>query len=274
MTPGQPSPDVAVDVHGHYGRYVCHSRDGREDIDRWMSADAAAVAERARRVGIEWTVVSPLRSLFPRGRADAAAGNDEAGGLVPRTPGLRQWVVLHPEQPRTFEQADRLLREEWCVGIKIHPEEHAYRIAEHGRALFAFAARHRAVVLAHSGDANSDPVDFVPLANDFPEVRLILAHIGHGPGGDPTRQVRAIQAARHGNIYADTSSIRSLYSGVIEWAVAEVGADRVLFGTDSPLYCPAVQRARIDTAELPAAVRTMILSGNARRLLRLPPPTR
>ena len=47
-----------------------------------------------------------------------------------------------------------------------------------GRAIFEFAAEHRAIILTHSGEENSLPEDFVPFANDYPEVRLILAHIG------------------------------------------------------------------------------------------------
>jgi hypothetical protein len=267
----KPTAIPAIDVHAHYGQYVYQHRDGKDDMNLWMTGDAATVARRARLAGIEWTVVSPLLALFPRGNANTAAGNEEAAAAVPRTRGLLQWVVVHPCQPETYAQAERLLREPWCVGIKLHPEEHAYPIKDHGKALFAFAARHRAVVLTHSGDGNSDPREFVPLADEFPEVRVILAHIGHNCDGDPKRQVRAIQASRHGNVYADTSSICSMFSGIIEWAVREAGADHILFGTDTPLYFAAAQRMRIEQAEISDGDREKILSGNARKLLRIPP---
>ena len=115
-----------------------------------------------------------------------------------------------------------------------------------------FAARHDAIVLAHSGDPNSRPADFVEFANAHPNVMLILAHLGNGGGasGDASLQVGAIQATRHGNVYVDTSSARTLLPGLIEWAVCEVGAERILFGTDTPLYSTAMQRARIDHAEI------------------------
>jgi predicted TIM-barrel fold metal-dependent hydrolase len=125
------------------------------------------------------------------------------------------------------------------------------------------------VVLAHSGESNSMPDDFVPFANDFPEVSLILAHIGCSSDGEPGRQVRAIQKSRHGNLYADTSSARSLMPRLIEWAVREAGAERVLFGTDTPLYESSMQRARIDHAELSEFHKRQILFDNAYRLLRL-----
>ena len=257
----------AIDVHAHYGLYDM----GRSPLVReWMTGDAATVARRAREARTQWTVVSPLLALFPRGGADAAAGNDEAAQAVSATPGLLQWVVVHPDQPETFDQAKRMLAQPHCVGIKIHPEEHVYPIREKGRALFEFAAEQRAVVLTHSGEANSMPEDFVPFADDFPEVKLILAHLGCTCDEDPSHQVRAIQASRRGNVHVDTSSRQSIMPGLVEWAVAEIGAERILYGTDTPLYLAAMQRARIDHAEITDDQRRLILRENATRLLELP----
>jgi predicted TIM-barrel fold metal-dependent hydrolase len=103
-------------------------------------------------------------------------------------------------------------------------------------------------------------------------VTLILAHLGNsGAAGDSAElQVRAIQAARHGNVYADTSSAQSLLPGLIEWAVGEVGAERILFGTDTPLYFAPSQRARIDHADLSDEQKRLILWENARRILPIP----
>lgn len=257
----------AIDVHGHYGAY-----DGGPTLalkNKLMSASAAEVARRARLAGIHWTIVSPLMAIMPRGGGDAFAGNVEAAEAVDHTPGLLQYVVIDPCDERTFSQAHDLLQQPKCVGIKIHPEEHCYAIREHGRRLFEFAAAHRAVVLTHSSEQNSLAADFVPLADAFPEVRLILAHIGCGWDGDVTHQVRAIQQCKYGNIFADTSSASSITSGLIEWAVSEIGAERVLFGTDTPLYFSPMQRARVDYADLTLRQREQILYDNAECLFSL-----
>jgi predicted TIM-barrel fold metal-dependent hydrolase len=206
---------------------------------------------------------------MPRLKADAVVGNEEAVGVVAQTPGLLQWVVVNPLQPRTYEQAERMLKSPKCVGIKIHPEEHGYPIREHGDAIFKFAATHQAVVLTHSGERNSVPEDFVPFANEYPAAKLILAHIGCGWDVDPTHQVRAIQQSRHGNVFADTSSAQSILPCLIEFAVREVGAERVLYGTDTPLYFAPMQRVRINLAEITDADKRLILRDNAVRLLKL-----
>lgn len=258
---------AAIDVHGHYGQYV---RYGEQSPRDWMhSASAAEVVERARAARIEWTFVSPLTALLPRFHADAIAGNREAAHIVPQTPGLRQYVVIDPRRPETYDQADELLNQPHCVGIKIHPEEHGYPIRERAEPIFAFAAARRAIILSHSSERNSLAADLVPWADRFPEVTLILAHIGCGWDLDPTHQVRAIQQSRAGNVYADTSSATSITPRLIEWAVSEVGVDRVLFGSDTPLYHAGVQRSRIEQADLSDADKRQILRGNAVRLFRL-----
>ena len=179
---------------------------------------------------------------------------------------LLGWVVVDPTKPRTYEQAAEMLEMPDFVGIKIHPEEHGYPITEHGRALFEFAAERRAVVLSHSGEENSMPADLVAFANELPEISLILAHLGNGFDGDPTYQVRGIQGSKHGNVFVDTSSAKSIMSGLIEWAVKEIGSERILFGTDTPLYFAPMQRARIDHAAISDIDRQRILSDNATKL--------
>lgn len=251
----------AVDVHGHYGAY--RQLDKSELVNRMMTGDAAEVVRRAAAVDIGLTIVSPLSALLPRCQANAAVGNEEAAQIVARTPGLKQYVVIDPLRPETYGQADEMLKQPQCVGIKLHPEEHGYPIRDHAARLFEFAAERRAIVLTHSSEQNSLCEDFVPWADRFPEVRLILAHIGCGWDGDITHQVRAIQKGRCGNLYADTSSARSIMPNLIEWAVKEVGPERVLFGTDTPLYSTAMQRARINHADLSDTDKRRILRDNA-----------
>jgi predicted TIM-barrel fold metal-dependent hydrolase len=259
----------AIDAHGHYGVY--RRVDGDSLVDGFMSADAIEVRNRARACGVEWTLVSPLEGLLPRGQANSVAANENAYEQLQKVPGLLQYVIVNPLQSDTFSQARRMLQSPWCAGIKIHPEEHGYKIAEHGEKLFAFFEEIQAPVMAHSGCPNSLPVEFVPFANRHPGARLLLAHLGNG-AGDHQRvdlQVRAVQAARHGNLWIDTSSARSILPGLIEWAVREVGADRLLFGSDTPLYHVAMQRARIETAEIPDSAKALILRENAWKFFNL-----
>ena len=56
-------------------------------------------------------------------------------------------------------------------------------------------------------------------------------------------------------------------SRLIEWAVKQVGSERILFGTDAPVYFTASQKARIEYAEMDEAARRAVLYENAAALL-------
>jgi hypothetical protein len=254
---------LAIDIHGHVGRYHGSALDL---IDGFYSGGPEDVFRRAAWANVEYTFVSHLGAIFSHFGGDPIAANADLAAEIRRFPGLFHWVVVEPGRPESFAQAEALLKTARCVGIKIHPELHNYPIKEHGAKIFEFAAKQGAVILSHSGEELSSPPDFVPFADEFPGVKLILAHIGWSRDGNMTRQVKAIQMSKHGNIYADTSSSMSITSNLIEWAVAEIGPERILFGSDTPLYFSPVQRARIDHAEISDEAKQLILRGNAERL--------
>jgi predicted TIM-barrel fold metal-dependent hydrolase len=260
----------AIDVHAHYGTF---DNAPHPMVNRFRSGDAQVVASRAKEARTEITIVSPLQALMPRYDNDAEGGNEDAADSLAEYSDLRFWVVLDPRKPRTFEQTERMLQLANCAGIKIHPEEHGYPIREHGSTLFQFAQKHGAVILTHSGEERSLPADFVPFCDDFPDVPLILAHLGCGFDSDPTHQVRAIGSTRSERVYVDTSSAQSLMPNLIEWGVSEIGARKILYGTDAPLYCSSMQRARIDFAEISDEDKRLILRENALQLLPLNIPS-
>jgi len=253
----------AIDIHGHIGSYKGSALDL---IDGFYSGGPEDVLRRAACGNIEYTFVSPLGAIFIHYGGDSVAANRELAAEIRRFPGLFHWVVVEPGRPETFAQAEDMLKTPRCVGIKIHPELHKYPIKDHGAKIFEFAARRGAVILSHSGEDLSAPADFIPFADEFPGAKLILAHIGWSRDGNMTRQVKAVQMGKHGNVFADTSSSMSITSNLIEWAVGEIGPDRILFGTDTPLYFSPMQRARIDNAEISDQAKRAILRGNAERL--------
>ena len=253
----------AIDMHGHFGD---QDRGAGSLRDRLWSGSIEVVRSRAQEVRIGLTVVSATTALVPYG-GDPIAGNNEARQVAEMYPEILFWAVLNPGFSGSFEQVEKLLSHPRCTGIKIHPLEHNYQIRAEGDAIFEFAASHNALVLAHSGDRGCFPEDLVVFANKFPQVRLILAHLGHSSDESVSRQVSGLKRSRTGNIYMDTSSISSMYGGLIEWAVREVGYQRILFGTDTPAYFSPSQKARIEHAELPRKAKEAILEGNARTLL-------
>jgi predicted TIM-barrel fold metal-dependent hydrolase len=100
------------------------------------------------------------------------------------------------------------------------------------------------------------------LAKRFPDVRIIMAHLT----GDGVRGVQAVKDCR--NVVVDTSGAAP-ESGIVEYAVEQLGADRILYGSDAPIRDFAVAIARITGSRLDAATQRKILHDNAAKLLGL-----
>lgn len=180
--------------------------------------------------------------------------NEYLYALSQENPFLYQWVVIDPRSEKTFEQAKRMIKNEKCLGIKIHPEYHQYALEEYADKIFAFANDLGAVVLTH-------PVPYrMEAVNKYADMKLILAHLGTVVD----YYVAIIGEAKHQNVYADTSGSASNKNYVIENAVQKIGSEKILFGTDS--YSCAFQRGRIDYADITQGDKENILYKNALRL--------
>lgn len=258
----------AIDVHAHFGDYDVGAGTGAL-VNRLFGGGIDVVRSRAQAAGVRVTVVSAITAFIPYG-GNPFKANDDSRSAAEKHDDIRFWAVLDPRLKESYRQVEALLAHPRCKGIKIHPQRHLYEIRQYGDEVFSFAAGHRAVVLTHSGDPGSFPEDFIPFTDRHSQVRLILAHLGNNSDAGTSRQVCAVQRSQAGNVFIDTSSARSIYSGLIEWAVETIGADRLLFGTDTPLYSVACHKARIESAEISQADKRAILFQNAARLLNEP----
>lgn len=253
----------AIDVHTH--PILRHDRRGR--------AGAAQLIQRARAQGIEHIVVLGDVLGFGRqpGEAQLRIINDETFGLMRAypgyvtgfchlNPGLGEWAVTR-EVERCVARGFR--------GLKLEIANNARDASM--RPVMKAAERHDLVVLQHAWSMtkirqrsfHTDPEDAALLARRFPNVRIIMAHLT----GCGVRGVLAVKDCD--NLMVDTSGAAP-ESGLVEYAVAQLGEDRVLYGSDVPIRDFAVALARVTGSQLAPAVQRKILFHNARALLRLP----
>jgi len=68
------------------------------------------------------------------------------------------------------------------------------------------------------------------------------------------------------NLYSDVAGSDPT-AGYVEMAVRELGADRIIYGSDVGGRSFASQLGKVMGAQIPAAAREQILSGNLRRLM-------
>lgn len=129
------------------------------------------------------------------------------------------------------------------------------------------AAELKAVIFQHTwfkvgGNyvGESTPDDFVQLAERHPTVPIICGHTG----GDWELGIRAIRHLK--NVYADLAGSDPV-AGFTEMAVRELGAGRVIYGSDAGGRSFASQLGKVYGANIPEAARKLIFSENLKRLM-------
>lgn len=261
MTKTRIQDICAIDLHSHFGP---PNRIEGYDVVRDRSVEH--LLQNMQRANIAASVNSSWYAIVPAGNGHSVEGNRQCLADAEKYAGIYMWAVIDPLEPETFDQARTLMQHPKVLGLKIHPALHRYALMDYGDVIFSFAEELGAPVLGHSGCPGCLPAEYGHFANRYPGVVTIAAHLGSGPDFNYTLHVRAVQENRAGNLYIDTSSAASLWSDLIEYAVGEIGASHILFGTDSPGYFSPCQRTRIDQAYISDADKAAILRENALRL--------
>src|SRR5262249_54520686 len=133
--------------------------------------------------------------------------------------------------------------------------------------IIARAAELKAPILQHTWfkangnfPGESTPLDLVELAKRHPKATLICGH----SGGDWQLGIRAIRASTY--LYTETGGSDPT-SRFAEMAVKELGAERVLYGSDAGGRSFASQLAKVQGADVPDDAKKKILGENLKRLL-------
>lgn len=129
------------------------------------------------------------------------------------------------------------------------------------------AAELKAVIFQHTwfktnGNyaGESTPDDLVELARRFPRVPIICGHTG----GSWEQGIRAIRDQK--NLFADLAGSDPTW-GITEMAVRELGAGRVIYGSDSGGRSFASQLAKVHGAQISEGDKAKIFCHNLRSLM-------
>ncbi len=156
-------------------------------------------------------------------------------------------------------------------GIKIHPDIQKYRIDDPlFLPAYAICEERDLPILMHTGDYRydfSNPNRLLPILRQFPKLRIIGAHFG----GWSIWEEAAKQLAGVPNLWVDCSSTVPFMTGGnpherVEKLIRRYGVDRVLFGTDYPMWSPAKELEFFFELPLTDSERRAILSENAKRV--------
>lgn len=262
------------DCHCHFFSPTFFERLARE---KGLQDARNAVEELTQSLG--WEAPRTPKALAQRWVRELDSNQVDRAALIASVPGDEKSVAVaiaqHPErfvgffmvnptQPKTVE------RIRWAVGelglrcICLFPAMHRYHVYE-DKAIEVFetaASLDEAVVFVHCGVLSlgvrkklglasrfamrfSNPLDLHSVALSYPELPMIIPHFGAG-----LLREALMVADLCPNIYLDTSSSNSWIKyhpalnleAVFRQALEVVGADRLLFGTDSSFFPRGWQR--------------------------------
>jgi hypothetical protein len=255
-SPGS-SPDFDIwDLHSHIGPRLGATPE--EQIE--------ALLRFADRMGIRKLVMLSVGPSLAT-PAELRKTNDDYLRALERSKGRTLgFVFLNPHHlEESLKEIDRCVRDGPMVGFKLHVAKRCDS-PEHD-VLMKRALELKAVVYQHAWINNvgnlpgeSEPKDVAALHRRHPDVPFICGHAG-GQWELGVRTIRAESRLCIGMAGFDPQA------GAVEMAVRELGAQRVIYGSDVTGRSFASQLAKTLGADVPDDAKRAVLGGNLKRLL-------
>ena len=235
---------MIIDVHSHAWEYPAHfSDDFRQqakrakagvEMDLTVTYDAYRASAPDDTITIVFGGKARLSGLWVDDRYVANYVAADPARLI-------GFLSVDPTQPGGEEELRFGHQALGLRGIKLLSMYAGFRPDESRLdPLWQYATKHRLPVLLHTGTTfvAQAPLEYTlprhldVVATRFPEVRIIMAHLGHPYEGEAV-----VTARKHPHVFCDLSALHyrpfQLYHSLM--LVQEYGIwDKVLFGTDYP----------------------------------------
>jgi predicted TIM-barrel fold metal-dependent hydrolase len=245
---------MLIDYHthflarAHFGPEFAREWEERGGTGAWPEITAEEYEEAMR--GADRTIVFGI-SAHALG---VHTPHEYVAALVRRAPHkFIGFMAIDPTAPHAIAEMEQGAKEFGLRGVKLYPVMARFNPSDPQlRPFFKRASELRLPILAHMGASPASggllkyslPLLVDELAVEFPELRVIMAHLAH-----PWQREAALVIRKHRNVYADISGLWHRpwqgYEAMIvclEWQVTH----KLLFGSDFPLWRPedAIGRLR------------------------------
>jgi predicted TIM-barrel fold metal-dependent hydrolase len=251
---------VIVDIHTHTPTHVkTVPADERQPNAQWRPDRVVEAAVSwddylAAMQSVDRACVFGIRFKggdMPAGREGAGVQwvgdvNDQTAEFVRSCPSkLIGFMSVHPDENDAVQEIERCMQDLGLRGIKLGPNYQGFDpLGRNAFRVYEAAQRLHLPILFHQGTSpmRSAPLRYAhPLVMDeiataFPDLRVVMAHLGHPWHADTIAVIR-----KHPNVYADVSAqfFRpwSQYHALrlaTEWDVL----DKLLLGSDFPVATP------------------------------------
>lgn len=174
--------------------------------------------------------------------------------------------TLYPDSDNVKEDVRHLVSL-GLKGVKLHPDIQNFKIDDYRcLKIYELCEQEGLPILMHTGDNrydNSNPNRLVPVLNIFTGLTIIGAHLG----GYSIWNEASEKLAGLDNLYVDcSSSFPFIDKQTALDIIRKYGADKVLYGTDYPMWSPIEEIKTFMSLGLTDDEKRKILSENAKKL--------
>lgn len=173
--------------------------------------------------------------------------------------------TLHPDCENVLEETEFIINSD-LKGIKLHPDTQCFNTDDKRLYEVFDYIQGKIPLLVHCGDKRYDfshPRRLKNVMDSFPRLQVIAAHLGGWSMFD-----EAFEILRDKNCYLDISStMMFLPSAKVVQYIHGYGSDRILFGTDYPLWDPRKEVESFMNLSLSDSEREQIAYKNALEIL-------
>lgn len=239
-----------IDIHTH----AFHPKIAHKAVDHLNSFYNVACAgdgtidhllAREKRAGLDKCVVL-CAATAP---AQVIPANNYAVSLQNSHPEVIGFGTLHPGHESWRAELARI-KAAGLRGIKLHPDFQGFWLNDERLLPIFEAAQEDFIFEIHIGDATSPennpscPYKLADILDTFPRLRIIAAHLGGYRMWE--HALKAFGGRQRENLWFDTSSTTPFVTPELLRTLFTVfPRERVLFGTDWPLYDPEEELERL-----------------------------
>lgn len=254
-----------INFHPDYKIIDMHTHMGLEYCLYYENYDADGIVKYMDEVGVEFIVCAPVEDLM-----DGSSKREQIHDAMRRYPDrFKGYYCVNPLLGYSHTGiAKEFAEHPGYVGLKFLPDYHRTNLTDEVyQSAFEYADEHRLLVLSHTwgvsmnGESCNSADKVAAVLERYRNLTFLMGHSCQG-------QVdAAIEIARSfPNAYLDLCDTSRL-NGVIEKMVREVGAEKVVFGTDVPMQGFCYQLGCVLGAHIQEEEKRLILRDNALRIL-------
>ena len=255
-----------IDFHTHiYPEKIAQK--ASESISRFYGLETGLVGsaevllQRGREVGITDFVLLPVANTPDNVRSI----NSFIAKQQLEYKQFHGFGTVHVDMPNLIDEID-YIASSGLNGVKLHPDSQRFNADDERLFPLYESIEGRLPVLIHCGDKRFDtshPRRIANIIDNFPKLTVIAAHLGGWSVFD-----EALELLQNRKCYVDISScMEFLPKEKMLHYINGYGTDRVLFGSDFPLWDPVNVYRAFEKIELPLDAQEQILYKNALKIL-------